>query len=87
MQPSAAVLRLQTMNEFDTAFFAAEAAAQAAAENTVDRLYARAGQERNAQAAIATAVVIGVGLAATAAWKSPLGVKIRSKVAKAIAPN
>lgn len=82
MQPSAAVLRLQTMN--DNVFFAAEMAAEAAAERTVDSLYARADQARATQAAVATAVVIAAGVAIGAAWRSPLGRKVRNKIVEAI---
>ena len=68
-------------------FFAAEYAAQAAAESTIDELYRRAAQERNASVAIATVAFAAASVAAVAAWKSPFGVKIRKKVAIAIAPK
>jgi hypothetical protein len=82
MQPLAAVLRTTTVN--DDTFFAAEYAAQAAAERTVDNLYARADQARNVQAAVATAVVVAAGVAISAAWRSQLGRKVRNKIATAI---
>jgi hypothetical protein len=68
----------------DDIFFATEAAAQAAAENTVQELYRRAGEQRSIAVGIATAVVTGAGIAAIAAWKSPVGRKVRNKIANAI---
>ena len=68
-------------DNFDSAFFAAEYAAQAAAENTVEELYRRAGAN---QKGLATAVVVATGIAVVAAWKSPLGRKVRNKIAEAI---
>jgi len=91
MQPSAAASsgdRHRTAhtvmnNDLDVAFFAAEAAA----ESTVDRLYKRAAEDKSPLVGLATVAIAATGLAAVAAWKSPLGVKVRAKVAKAIAPS
>lgn len=82
MQPSAAVLCTINMN--DNVFFAAELAAEAAAERTVDSLYARAGEQRGAAAGIAVAVIAITGVTAAAIWKSPLGRKVRNRIANAI---
>jgi hypothetical protein len=65
-------------------FFATEAAAQAAAENTVQELYRRAGEQRSVAVGIASVVVTGTAVAAIAAWKSPMGRKVRNKIANAI---
>lgn len=68
----------------DDTFFAAEYAAQAAAENTVDALYRRAGEQRGTATGCAVAAVaVGVAIVAYA-WKSPLGRKARNKIANAI---
>lgn len=77
-------MALHTLYPTDDIFFATEAAAQAAAENTVQELYRRAGEQRTIAVGIATAVVTGAGIAAIAAWKSPVGRKVRNKIANAI---
>ena len=67
-------------DNFDSAFFAAEMAAEA----TVDELYKRAAQERNASVAIATVALAATSVAVVAAWRSELGRKVRNKIAEAI---
>lgn len=68
----------------DTAFFAAEMAAEAAAQNTVDELYRRASAQATGSRAVALVAAVSIAAAATAAWRSPLGRKARNKIAAAI---
>ena len=75
---------MQNFYPSEDVFFATEAAAQAAAESTVQELYRRAGEQRSVAAGIASTVVIATGVAAIAAWKSPMGRKVRDKIANAI---
>ena len=75
---------MQTPYSSEDIFFATEAAAQAAAESTVKELFRKAGEKRGLVVTIATAVVAGAGIAAVAAWKSPVGRKARNKIANAI---
>lgn len=72
MQPSAAVLCLQTMNDtqFHDHFHTVEVEMPL--------------EQRSLSAAIAGPVLVAVGLAAVAAWRSPLGRKARNKIAAAI---
>lgn len=71
----------------DDVFFAAEMAAESAAQRTVDSLYNRAAASSSNSAAGVTAVVAVVSIAAIGLWVSPLGVKARKKIAAAIAPK
>jgi len=66
----------------DDIFFAAESAAEA----TVDRLYQRA-EAAGPNAAGVTAVVSVVSVLAIGLWVSPLGKRVRKKVAEAITPK
>lgn len=75
---------MQTSYSSEDIFFATEAAAQAAAESTVKELFRKAGEKHGSVVTIATAVVAVAGIAAVAAWKSPVGRKARNKIANAI---
>ena len=75
---------VETSYSSEDIFFATEAAAQAAAESTVKELFRKAGEKRGLVVTIATVVVAGAGVAAVAAWKSPVGRKARNKIANAI---
>lgn len=68
----------------DDIFFATEAAAQAAAEATAEKLAFWQAEKQSAAAAVAAIAIASAGVAAIAAWKSPLGRKVRNKIVNAI---
>lgn len=63
------------------------AAAEMAAESTVDRLYERATANSGNAAGAVIGLTIGAGLVAAALWNSKGGQKLRRKVALAVMPK